>query len=93
MTDDEIQAKSEIVSTRLKRVATGLSEEDYHKAAENAEKLTEMDCSMCQTFGHHLGGLIMAANYAMGETTTERLREMGVDQATYIRGDIVEPTG
>lgn len=85
----DIGEKTDDVASSLNAIITALSEADYDAAASAAESLTEMDCSVCQSFGHHLGGIVLAANYAPSETDTEYLREFGVDQATYIRDEIV----
>lgn len=89
MDDEDITAKNDAVVESLNATITALSEGDYDAAAAAAEELAEMDCAVCQTFGHHLGGVVLAANYAPEDIGTEYLREFGVDQAKHIRDEIV----
>lgn len=95
MTNDtgEAEAKHEKVLRCLDSYIEQLKRSKPAEANEAAATLAEMDCSVCSSFGHHLGGIAVGMATATREPPVEALKTIGLKEARHIRDQVSESGG
>lgn len=54
---------------------------NHEEALSEAEKLTEMECSVCESFGNHLYSLVIALKTSPSQEAAEALHEQAIASA------------
>jgi hypothetical protein len=54
---------------------------NHEEALREAEKLTEMECSVCESFGNHLYSLVIALKTSPSQEAAETLHEQAIASA------------
>lgn len=57
---------------------------NYEEALSEAEKLTDMECAVCESFGNHLYSLVIALKTSPSQEAAELLHEQSIASAEAI---------
>lgn len=61
----------------------------FESAVQMANKMTQMDCSVCKSFGNHLMGLAVGVAECPTNSIAPQLTECAIDSAEHIRTELV----
>lgn len=77
------------VEQALQEYTTQMHLGNFEEAVAAAERLTEVDCGVCESFGNHLLGLAVGIAECPTNTVRVDLVEAAVESAEHIRDEIV----
>lgn len=90
MSSSEVEADADEVKNHLTGYVSSLQVGSVKGALSEAEALTEMDCSLCESFGNHLYALGVAAKTAPREETADTLVSEAIAVAEYLHNVVEE---
>ena len=90
MSSSEVEADTGEVRNHLTGYVSSLQMGAVDGALSEAEALTKMDCSLCESFGNHLYALGVAAKTAPREETADKLVSEAISVAEYLQAVVEE---
>lgn len=89
MSTTDTAVDNDEVEQALQTYTTQMNIGNYENAVAAAERLTEKDCSVCESFGNHLMGLAVGVAECPTNSVHSDLVECAVESANNIKDNIV----